>query len=326
MKVSVIVPIYNTEPYIERCLNSVLQQSYNNLELLLIDDCGTDRSMLVASNLLQQSQQNIKILRHEENRGLSAARNTGLQAATGTYVYFLDSDDELPPRAIENLVKTATLYSHPHLVCGAVDVLPPGDHAQHIHDKVPAYVEGNKAVSRVLLTRQIPIMACNKLIDRDFLISNKLYFEEGLIHEDNLWTFTMTRYIHNMAITRQITYLYHIHKAGLTQERVTSQRIESIQTIITHQIKELSDQRPLRSLQQAYIYFTAGWFLELLNSQTHQDYYKTRQWIRTTLSPFVREQRYHTLKNRLLYRALYMPPGVLKTAKRIRNSAPSSSK
>jgi len=169
-------------------------------------------------------------------------------------------------------------------------------------------------------------MACNKLIDRDFLISNKLYFEEGLIHEDNLWTFTMTRYIHNMAITRQITYLYHIHKAGLTQERVTSQRIESIQTIITHQIKELSDQRPLRSLQQAYIYFTAGWFLELLNSQTHQDYYKTRQWIRTTLSPFVREQRYHTLKNRLLYRALYMPPGVLKTAKRIRNSAPSSSK
>ncbi|NLN84450.1 MAG: glycosyltransferase family 2 protein, partial [Firmicutes bacterium] len=77
MKVSVIVPIYNTEPYIERCLNSVLQQSYNNLELLLIDDCGTDRSMLVASNLLQQSQQNIKILRHEENRGLSAARNTG---------------------------------------------------------------------------------------------------------------------------------------------------------------------------------------------------------------------------------------------------------
>jgi len=320
MKISVIIPIYNSEPYIERCLHSVLQQTCDNLEILLVDDCGTDKSMQLVSALLQgagpASAKTVKIFSHSENRGLSAARNTGLRAATGQYVFFLDSDDELPPRALENLQKTAALYSHPHMVCGAVDVVPASPHAQHISEKTPAYVEGNKAVSRTILTRQIPIMACNKLVDREFLISNKLFFEEGLIHEDNLWSFMLAPHMHNLAITRQITYLYHLNKTGLTRQRVTPQQIESIQSIITRQIEQLSDNRVLRSLQQGYIYFTAAWFLELLYSQTHQNFYIMQEWIRTTLRPFNSEQRYHTLKNRLLYRILYMPPAVLKTAKK----------
>ncbi|MGB4592072.1 MAG: glycosyltransferase family 2 protein, partial [Bacteroidales bacterium] len=125
MKVTVIIPVYNTAPYITRCLKSVLDQTYDNLEVLLIDDCGTDNSMELAAGLLAQagyrdtgggsmqadSARTFTVLRHPENRGLSAARNTGLKAATGEYVVFLDSDDQLPPKAIENLVRMAELYS-----------------------------------------------------------------------------------------------------------------------------------------------------------------------------------------------------------------------
>ncbi|MFY9116797.1 MAG: glycosyltransferase family 2 protein [Bacteroidales bacterium] len=334
MKVTVIIPVYNTAPYITRCLKSVLDQTYDNLEVLLIDDCGTDNSMELAAGLLAQagyrdtgggsmqadSARTFTVLRHPENRGLSAARNTGLKAATGEYVFFLDSDDQLPPKAIENLVRMAELYSHPHMVCGAVDVLPQTDPAQSIHDQVQAYTEGNKKVSRILLSRQIPIMACNKLLLRGFLIANKLQFTKDLIHEDNLWTFQMAPHIHNLAVTRQVTYLYHTNTTGLSRERISTQRIDSIKTILTQQLNELVNERPLRSLQEAYIFFTAAWFLDLLYSQKHHAYYQMRQWTRATLRPLARELRYHTLKNRLLYRALYMPPTVLQTARRLRRS------
>ncbi len=327
MKVSVIIPVYNTAPYIERCLYSVLRQSYNNIEIILVDDHGTDNSMVLATRLLETpSGENaqplsLKILHHTENRGLSAARNTGLDAATGDYVFFLDSDDELPPRTIENLVRTADLYSNPHLVCGRVDVLPQDNKALHISEKIPDYIEGNEASSRAILRRYIPIMACNKLVKREFLKANELYFKEGLIHEDNLWSFQMAGPIHNIAITRQITYLYHLNKQGLTLERITPRRMESIKTIITSQIEMLAQERPLRTLQQAYIIFTAAWFRNLMYEQSHADFFKMQQWIRTTLRPFGREIHYHNIKNHLIYRALYLPPTLLRAGKNLRDSA-----
>ena len=369
MKVSLIIPVYNTAPYIERCLYSVLRQSYNNIEIILVDDYGTDNSMVLATRLLEtpsgenaqpiasaaehsgepraehnsqpradhsslsradhsgESRANVprslQILHHTENRGLSAARNTGLDAATGDYVFFLDSDDELPPRAIENLVRTAGLYSHPHLVCGCVEVLPHTNNALNINEKLPDYIEGNEDSSRAVLRRDIPVMACNKLVRREFLLANKLYFKEGLIHEDNLWSFQMAGLIHNIAITRHITYLYHLNKQGLTLERVTPQRLESIKTILTTQIDMLAQERPLRTLQQAYIIFTAAWFLNLLFEQTHQDSYTMQRWTRILLKPFNREIRYHTLTNHLLYRAIYLPPVVLRTGRNLRGSAPN---
>ena len=353
MKVSLIIPVYNTAPYIERCLYSVLRQSYDNIEIILVDDYGTDNSMVLAARLLEtpsgenarpiasadhngeaegpeakpsqgteaEPPRSLKILHHTENRGLSAARNTGLEAATGDYVFFLDSDDELPPHAIENLVRTADLYSHPHLVCGRVDVLPHGNKALEINEKLPDYIEGNEASSHTILRRNIPIMACNKLVNREFLQANDLYFKEGLIHEDNLWSFQMAGPIHNIAITRQVTYLYHLNKKGLTLERVTPQRLESIKTIITTQIEMLAQERPLRTLQQAYIIFTAAWFRNLMYEQSHTEFYKMQQWIRTTLRPFGREIHYHHLKSHMLYHALYLPPGLLRMGKNLRDSA-----
>ena len=85
----------------------------------------------------------------------------------------------------------------------------------------------------------------------------------------------------------------------------------------------LAQERPLRTLQQAYIIFTAAWFLNLLFEQTHQDSYTMQRWTRILLKPFNREIRYHTLTNHLLYRAIYLPPVVLRTGRNLRGSAPN---
>ena len=107
--VSIIIPIYNVEKYIVRCIDSVLNQTYRNIEVILVDDCTPDRSMDMAREYIEQSllseDLDFVYLKHDHNRGLSAARNTGMYAATGDYVYFLDSDDKITEDCIGVLTK-----------------------------------------------------------------------------------------------------------------------------------------------------------------------------------------------------------------------------
>ncbi|WP_180131002.1 glycosyltransferase family 2 protein [Acinetobacter sp. YH12072] len=103
--VSVIVPVYNVEQYLDECLNSIRQQTYENLEIIVVEDCSTDKSLEVLSKHLND--QRIKLIRHEKNSGLSAARNTGIDAAKGDYIMFVDSDDLVHLSLIELCVKYA---------------------------------------------------------------------------------------------------------------------------------------------------------------------------------------------------------------------------
>ena len=108
MRVSIIIPVYNVEPYIERCIESVLCQTYRELEVILVDDSSPDCSMDLARKCIDNSNRNkldIIHLRHDHNLGLSAARNTGIEAATGDYLFFLDSDDWITDNCISLLVQ-----------------------------------------------------------------------------------------------------------------------------------------------------------------------------------------------------------------------------
>ena len=94
--ISIIIPVYNVEKYIEACLHSVMAQTYTGpMECILVDDCGQDNSIGVAEKMISDYQGTIhfRILHHDHNRGQSAARNTGMDAATGEYIFFSDSDD-----------------------------------------------------------------------------------------------------------------------------------------------------------------------------------------------------------------------------------------
>ena len=90
--VSIIIPFYNVEDYIEECLKSVINQTYKNLEIICVDDCSPDNSYIIVNKYIDIDKR-IKLIRHKENLGLGGARNTGLQNANGKFVYFLDSDD-----------------------------------------------------------------------------------------------------------------------------------------------------------------------------------------------------------------------------------------
>ena len=115
--ISVIIPVYNVEKYIIRCLESVKQQSYKDYEVILVDDCGQDNSIGLAKDYLEKNfPANSHIITHDCNKGLSAARNTGILAATGEFIYFLDSDDAITNDCL------SLLYSYNRLRHGKIPV------------------------------------------------------------------------------------------------------------------------------------------------------------------------------------------------------------
>ena len=110
MKVSIIIPAYNAENYIRKSLDSVVNQVYKNLEIIIVDDASTDDTKKIIKEYAEKDDRIIPFYQ-SKNKGVSSARNTGLKAATGDYIVFVDSDDELTPDAIRRMVDMADKYN-----------------------------------------------------------------------------------------------------------------------------------------------------------------------------------------------------------------------
>lgn len=121
MKISIIIPVYNVEAYVEECLSSVVSQQCKEIECILIDDCSKDNSLAVVENFIKNTgarHVDFKIIKKLKNEGLSAARNTGLRLAAGDYIFFLDSDDTLFPDCLTKMLALAEKYAYPEIVIG----------------------------------------------------------------------------------------------------------------------------------------------------------------------------------------------------------------
>lgn len=217
IKVSIIVPIYNVEKYVINCIQSVMTQTYTGcIECILVDDCSPDCSIKLIENELKRYDGNIvfKILHHEQNRGLSGARNTGIKASTGDYLYFLDSDDEITPDCINLLVAMARKYKDVDFVQGSVvETSPQVKWLDISHLNLPDYVNDKAWIKEHFL--EIMGSACNKLIRKEFIINHNLYFKEGIIHEDNHWLLFAYEHLRAIAYCKIGTYCYLIRENSI---------------------------------------------------------------------------------------------------------------
>lgn len=216
IKVSIIVPVYNVEDYIKRCMLSIINQTYPNIECIIVDDCTPDNSITIIQSLLQQYNGTIsfQILKHTTNKGLSESRNTGTEKATGDYIYYLDSDDELTPNCIEHLVDIAKTDNSIEIVQGNTKRLPEisgTDWYDISQYNLPTEFIDNDSIRNWFydLNTTKPINAWNKLIKKDFLKTNTISFEPGIIHEDELWMFYVTKFVNHIRFTHQVTYKHY---------------------------------------------------------------------------------------------------------------------
>lgn len=218
--ISIIVPVYRVEKYIEACLRSIMAQTYTGpVECILVDDCGKDDSIGIAERMIAGYEGPIRfqVLHHPHNRGLSAARNTGVEAATGDYLLFVDSDDELTPDCIELLEKPLTEASF-DLVVGDTAIIGNDDLHEYLRLKLDdgTVLRGADIISHYKTGWNM--IAPAKLLSTSFIRQNHLLFKEGIIHEDELWCFQVACTAKSLRIVNHPVYRYMIREQSITAD------------------------------------------------------------------------------------------------------------
>lgn len=212
IKVSIVIPVYKVEKYIERCLWSVFNQTYANIECIIVNDCTPDGSFNIAKELVESYQGSIdfKFVEHEKNKGLSEARNTGIKMATGHYYFFLDSDDAIPPTSIEKLVETALLNDCPEIVMGVTKGVDANGNNVEVSSAQTKSFHDNSEVFQGYLNNLWYVIACNKLVKNDIFTDHKTFFLPGITHEDVMWSFEISTYVNKIILCPFVTYHYYI--------------------------------------------------------------------------------------------------------------------
>ena len=193
MKVSVVIPVYQVEAYIEECLDSVRNQTLKDLEILCVDDCGTDGSWDKVRRAAGKDDR-IRLLRNERNKGLAASRNRGLDQARGEYVYFLDSDDRITPDALSELVTRAD-RDHLDVIAFCASFIYENEGLREKFCRNPAVFKGE--YPEVMSGKELYVRWMDRwdwmpsqpryFYRRAFLQENNIRFPEGMLHEDEMY-------------------------------------------------------------------------------------------------------------------------------------------
>ena len=215
-KVSIIVPVYKAEAYLHRCIDSILSQSFRDFELLLIDDCGPDKSGKICDKYAKKDKR-IKVIHKDRNEGASAARNTGLDAATGEYIMFCDSDDAVSPHWVSRLVES--VCSNTLAVCApcykAAELSRPIDLPFPCSELLP------KEQYYLLHKAGIAGFLWNSIYHRSVIEAAGLRFRtkhnEGDYNEDLIFNLQYVSYMENVVYTGYADYHYDAREGSLSR-------------------------------------------------------------------------------------------------------------
>ncbi len=244
--VTVSIPVFKCEKFIIRCLESVKNQTYKNLEIVLVNDCTPDNSMILVKNFMDANLNlNIKIIEHQENSGLSVVRNNGINASTGEYLFFLDSDDEITADCIELLVERAVKTDAQIIIAqnrwiNTFDNTTKDFGFPTIAEK--KYYDNHLEIFSVYSKGGFPSSSWNKLFKRDFIVDNQIYFVPGLFAQDELWFFHLLLKTDTLAIIDDITYLYYLHGESVIFNR-KKKNFENYLTILEYLTKSYKEEK-----------------------------------------------------------------------------------
>jgi Glycosyltransferases involved in cell wall biogenesis len=209
MLFSVIIPVFNVDQYLRDCLDSVMSQIFNDFEVICINDGSTDESLSILEEYSKKDSRIVIV--NQENKGLSGARNMGLKAAKGEYVFFLDSDDWITPDALQIL---ANSISGEDVLCfngqRYFEETDEYEKPDNLPDK--SYISGWIYYNESALLHRNFAFVCVvlRLYKRDFLLKNNLLFYEGIYHEDNLFTPIVCYYAGKLKVISDCLYIYRV--------------------------------------------------------------------------------------------------------------------
>lgn len=211
--VSIIVPVYNVEEYLSRCVDSLCTQRYKNLEIILVDDGSTDKSGDICDQYKIYDSR-IKVI-HQENGGLSEARNSGINVAQGQYLAFVDSDDFVNERYIDTLLNLAFMYDAEIAIC---------DYCKGVGGEFPK--KRNRRIQLIMAEsmlqnwhgkyKRLETVAWNKLYKRELFVKSNICYPKGYYHEDVQTTHLLINEANKVVITNEKLYYYFQRKNSIT--------------------------------------------------------------------------------------------------------------
>lgn len=223
IEISIIIPAFNAEKYIEKCIKSALNQTFKNIEIIVVDDGSTDRTPQICDDIAV-IYNNVKVY-HIPNSGVAAARNLGIEKTSGDYIQFIDSDDTIAPSLTEQLYINMINHKADISLCGFY--LLSNDTAQIIKPK-----RGKEDIKRFTNTMEYwlisPVIGspCNKLFSREIIEANNIRFPNGIsFAEDYIFNINYFKYINSFFCVDKPLYYYHINTMN-SLHKINGENIE----------------------------------------------------------------------------------------------------
>lgn len=253
-KISIIIPVYGVEKYIERCCVSVFEQTYKNFELIFVNDCSKDNSEAIVQQVMARYESlgiRIKNIQHEINLGISATRETGLNAACGEYVLYVDSDDYIAPNMLELLINRANETDADIVYCDFYEVK---NGQQQYFDQCLS-VTDPLLMTAAMLRQEVVWCPWNKIFRRSLAIVNDIHWPVGInIGEDLVVTTKLFCYAKKIAHVNQALYFYnrdnvnsYLNIWNQSSCYQNTQAVEAVNQFLTYRIK---DRALLNALKQ----------------------------------------------------------------------------
>lgn len=231
-KVSVIVPVYNVEKYLRKCVESIKNQTYQNLEIILVDDGSTDCSGKICDDLSQSDDRIVVI--HKENGGLSDARNVGMDASSGDYIGFVDSDDYIDKDFYEILVANLEKCNADVSCCRYSNVWEDGTKEAIGNDGETHIYEGSEALKEYIYGKTMDPFVWNKLYKAELFGNskypdNRFRFIKGILSEDNPFCIELFKQTNKVVLLGKSKYNYlQAREGAITSSKISQKRIDAV--------------------------------------------------------------------------------------------------
>lgn len=217
--VSIIIPIYNVEKYLEKCIKSIINQTYRNLEIILINDGSTDESAKICEAYKELDNRIIFI--NKKNGGAASAKNEGLKVAKGDYITFVDSDDFVELDMIEYMVNTIKKYNSDIVQCSFTNLYKNTEKFKQ--DKIIEQKIGSKDFLELFITKWDSSLFWNKLFKREVI--ENVFFKEGRCIDDEFFTYKCVINSKSIVTSNKIVYNYRMRKSGVMKSERSQKQI-----------------------------------------------------------------------------------------------------
>lgn len=269
--ITLAIPVYNVESYIEKALLSALNQSYGNMEILIVDDKGCDKSMSIVCDIISNHPRGniVRIIDHGFNKGTGATKNTAIDCAKGRFLYFMDGDDEILPNCIE------LLYSR-IIQCNVDFVASSHMEISSGVEKVVAY-----PTTRVIDKNDVPLerkslmmFTWNKLYKLSFLRNNNIRCVPSHLNEDDLFTFQILLVTKSYLLIEDITYRYYFRLNSTSDKMYQALNSKDIAGRFAKQFAEISilKKRMLLKSENSFFFIDGSFLYDVMSVDMKRSY------------------------------------------------------